>query len=135
VKRLTPFHFRTKDGKIVKPNWRSHTATVFVFLHDGNCIACKNLCRKFAEWSGRFAEWDADLWLVWRGDFIPEGCEGFLETNSKTRKSWLDGEASGVLIVDRDGIVACKWETSTMGFPTPEEVLATVKQIALQCPE
>jgi peroxiredoxin len=38
------------------------------------------------------------------------------------------------LVVDRFGVVAKKW-SAIEGFPSPEEVLAVVKDIALQCPE
>jgi peroxiredoxin len=38
------------------------------------------------------------------------------------------------LVVDRFGVIAKKW-SAIEGFPSPEEVLAVVKDIALQCPE
>jgi len=135
MKRLSPLAFKTTNGEIVKPNWQVTVATIFVFLHDGHCFACKRVCQQFSEWQNQFAEWDAKVWLVWRGDFVPEGCQGVLEVE-KARQNWLGEDSAGVLIVDRYGIVASSWlATSWKGFPPPDEVLSTVKQIALQCPE
>jgi hypothetical protein len=74
------------------------------------------------------------LLLIWRGEIVPEGCEGFLEGSSNLRRRWLGESSAGVLVVDRFGVVAKKW-SAIEGFPSPEEVLAVVKDIALQCPE
>jgi len=135
VKRLEPLPFKKANGKIVKPNWQVAVATVFVFLHEGHCFACKRVCRQFSEWQNQFAEWDAKVWIVWRGDLIPEDCQGVLESG-KARRCWLDGDSAGILVIDRNGIVVKQWfATSSKGFPTPDEVLSTVRQIALQCPE
>ncbi len=135
VKRLEPLPFKTANGKIVKPNWQVAVATVFVFLHDGHCFACKRVCRQFSEWQNQFAEWDSRIWFVWRGDFIPESCQGVLEVG-KVRQGWLEEDSVGVLVIDRYGIIVSNWlATSGKGFPSPDEVLSTVKQIALQCPE
>jgi len=135
MKRLSPSTFKTANGEIVKPDWRDCAATVFVFLHDGHCLACKSLCRQFTERQNQFSEWGARVWLVWRGDFVPEGCQGVMEVG-KVRRKWLDGDDAGVLLVDRHGVVERQWRASSgKGFPSPEEVLNAVKQIALQCPE
>lgn len=134
MKRLEPLPFKTKSGEIVKPDWRGWVATVFVFLHDGHCFACKRVCQKFAEWQNQFAEWDAKVWIVWRGDFVPEGCQGVLESG-KVRQKWLDKISAGVLLVDRYGVLVKGWDASTGKFPSPKEVLSAVKQIVLQCPE
>lgn len=135
VKRLEPLPFKTANGEFVKPNWQVAAATVFVFLHDGYCFACKRVCQQFSERQNQFAEWDAKVWLVWRGNFVPEDCQGVLEVG-KARQNWLGEDSVGILVVDRYGIVASSWfGTLGKGFPSPDEVLSTVKQIALQCPE
>lgn len=134
MKRLASLPFLTKSGEIVKPKWQYHTATVLVFLHDAHCIACKEICRNFAEIEKQFEEWGARLWLVWRGNFVPEGCEGFREVNGKVRLELLGENSTGVLIVDRHGVVVKKW-SALEGFPSPSEVLTEAQHIALQCPE
>ncbi|MCS7266068.1 MAG: hypothetical protein NZ805_14700 [Armatimonadetes bacterium] len=135
MKRLTPLPFKTNDGEIVNPNWRKYVANVFVFLHDGHCFACKRVCHNFYEWQKEFDEWGAKVWLVWRGDFVPDGCQGFLE-NAKVRQKWLESDAAGILIVDRNGLMVKRWLASSgKGFPSPKEVLNAVKEIAIQCPE
>ncbi len=135
MKRLKPSFFKTGNGENVKPSWQYHVATIFVFLHDGNCFACRQVCQRFSERQNQFEEWGAKVWFVWRGDFIPEGCQGILESG-KVRQNWLDNDAAGILVVDRHGVVVKQWLASSgKGFPPPDEVLSTVKQIALQCPE
>lgn len=135
MKRLEPLPFKAVSGEIVKPNWQAVVATVLVFLHDGHCLACKRVCQQFLEWQNQFAEWDAKVWLIWRGDSVPESCQGVLEVG-KVRQQWLKGDSAGVLLVDRNGLVIRQWSASLgKGFPPPMEVLTVVKQIALQCPE
>lgn len=135
MKRLEALAFKTGDGKIVKPNWQGFVANVFVLLHDGDCLACRRVCQRFMEWQNEFAEWDAKIWCVWRGSFIPEGCQGVLEVG-KARRKWIEGDSAGVLVVDRYGVLVEQWlPTSGSGFPSPGEVLSRVKQISLQCPE
>ncbi|MCS7191490.1 MAG: hypothetical protein NZ937_00700 [Armatimonadetes bacterium] len=135
MKRLTPLPFKTPDGEIVNPDWRKHVANVFVFLHDSHCFACKHICQNFSDWLKEFDEWGAKVWLVWRGDFVPEGYQGFLE-NAKVRQKWLESDTAGVLIVDRHALIVRRWHASLgKGFPSPEEVLSAVKEIVIQCPE
>jgi len=121
-------------GEVAEPKWQNHVATVLVFLHDGYCFACRQIYQAFAERREQLAEWDASLLLVWRGEFVPEGCEGFLEGHSNLRRKWLGENSAGILIVDRFGVITKKWSVLE-GFPSPEEVLSVVKEIALQCPE
>lgn len=135
MKRLTILPFKRANGEIVKIDWRENVATVFVFLHDGHCLACKQICQKFDEWQKQFEEWGSKIWFVWRGDFVPNDCQGVLESG-KVRQNWLKNDAVGILIVDRHGVVIEQWFASSgKGLPLPEEVLNAIKQIALQCPE
>lgn len=135
MKRLIPYPFRTAKGEIVKPDWRASTATVFVFLHDAHCFACRKICLNFSERQKQFDEWGAKIWLIWRSDSVPEGYQGILEIG-KVRQQWLNSDSAGILLVDRNGVVVRQWSASSgKGFPSPEEVLTAVKQIALQCPE
>ena len=134
MKRLENLTLRSANGEVIEPKWQNYVATVMVFLHDGYCLACRKTCRTFSELRGQLAEWSANLLLVWRGEFVPEGCEGFLEGSSNLRRKWLGESSAGVLVVDRFGVVAKRW-SAIEGLPTPEEILDVVKHIALQCPE
>ncbi|MFA0783782.1 MAG: hypothetical protein YYHSYBAR_002173 [Candidatus Fervidibacter sacchari] len=134
MQRLTNFVLRSKSGEVIEPRWQKHIATVLVFLHDGHCLACRQICRTFAELKKQLTEWDASLLLIWRGEFVPEGCEGFLEGSSNLRRKLLGESSAGVLVVDRFGVVTKKW-SAVEGFPSPKEVSDVVKDIALQCPE
>ncbi len=135
MKRLPSVSLKTPDGATVTPDWRKNAVTVIVILHDGNCYACRASCQRYAAKRERFAEWDAELLLVWRGSKVPDDCEGLLDESGVARRTWLEGDAAGVLLVDRNGVVVRQWSASAEGFPSPEEVLAAVKHVALQCPE
>ena len=135
MKRLPSVSLKTPDGATVTPDWRKNAVTVIVLLHDGNCYACRATCQRYAAERAAFGEWDAELLLVWRGERVPEGCEGMLAASGAARRAWLEGDAAGVLLVDRNGVVVRQWSASGKGFPSPEEVLAAVKHVALQCPE
>ena len=134
MKRLENLALWSANGELVEPKWQNHVATVLVFLHDSHCLECRQICRTFAELRDQLAEWDANLLLIWRGEIVPEGCEGFLEGSSNLRRKWLGESSAGVLVVDRFGVVVKKW-SAIEGFPSPEDVLAVIKDIALQCPE
>jgi peroxiredoxin len=134
MQRLTNFVLRSVNGGFIEPRWQNHLATVLVFMHDGHCLACRQICRTFAELREQLSEWGANLLLIWRGEIVPEGCEGFLEGSSNLRRKWLGESSAGVLVVDRFGVVVKKW-SAIEGFPSPEDVLAVIKDIALQCPE
>ena len=134
MKRLENLTLRSANGEVVEPKWQNYVATVMVFLHDGHCLACRKTCRTFSELREQLAEWDANLLLIWRGEIVPEGCEGLLEGSSNLRRKWLSESSAGVLVVDRFGVIAKKW-SAIEGFPSPEDVLTVVKDIALQCPE
>jgi hypothetical protein len=135
MKRLPTVSLKTPDGMTVTTDWRKHAVTVIVMLHDGNCHACRATCQRYAAERERFAEWDAELLLVWRGGKVPDDCEGVLDESGVARRAWLESDAAGVLLVDRNGVVVRRWNASGKGFPSPEEVLAAVKHVALQCPE
>jgi peroxiredoxin len=135
MKRLPTVSLKTPDGMTVTTDWRKHAVTVIVMLHDGNCHACRATCQRYVAERAAFGEWDAELLLVWRGERVPEGCEGMLDASGAARRAWLESDAAGVLLVDRNGVVVRRWNASGKGFPSPEEVLAAVKHVALQCPE
>jgi peroxiredoxin len=135
MKRLPTISLKTPDGMTVTTDWRKHAVTVIVMLHDGNCHACRATCQRYAAERERFAEWDAELLLVWRGSKVPDDCEGVLDESGVARRAWLESDAAGVLLVDHNGVVVRRWNASGKGFPSPEEVLAAVKHVALQCPE
>ncbi len=136
MKRLSAVSFKTADGTTVLVDWRKHTVTVLVFLHDEHCLACRQIAQRYEYHRANFAAWDAALWLIWRGDRIPEGSNGVREESSRIRTACLKGDAAGVVLVDRHGVEVRQWGASVgKGFPPPEEVLAAVKLLATQCPE
>lgn len=135
MRRLPPVTLKMPDGAPFTPDWRRYAVTVVAMLHDSNCHVCRAHCRLYATAKERLAEWDANLLLVWRGSKVPNGCEGVLDESGAARRAWLDGDAAGVLLVDRNGVVVRHWNASGKGFPSVEEVLAAVKHAVLQCPE
>ena len=55
-----------------------------------------------------------------------------VDESGVARRAWLDGDAAGVLLVDRNGTVVRQWSDSEKGFPDLNEVLAAAKHAALQ---
>lgn len=135
MKRLPTVSLKAPDGTMVSTDWRKRAVTVAVILHDSFCHACRATCRRYLAEQERFAEWGAELLVIWRGSKVPDDCEGVLDDSGVVRRTWLEGDSAGVLLVDRNGIVVRQWSASEKGFPLPEEVLAAVKHTALQCPE
>lgn len=119
----------------MSPDWRTGTATVLVFLHDANCIACRSFSQSLASLEGAFGEWGARLWVIWRGQKVPDGCPGVADPTGDARRQVLDGDSSGVAVVDAYGCVVHRLGTSGRSFPDPKELVAMVKGMALACPE
>ncbi len=135
VRRLKPLPLKTPKGTII-PDWRQHTATVLVFLHDAHCHACRQVSQQYESVKELFAEWDAEVWLIWRSERVPESGNYAWEESGKARREWLLGDSAGVVVVDRHGVVVRQWDASEgKGFPPPEEVLVALKHLAVQCPE
>ncbi len=136
MKRLAPLSLKTANGDTVTTDWRKHTTTVLVFLHDAHCFACRRVFQQYEALRSTFSEWDTALELIWRGDKIPDDLGGVREESVRTRSACLDGDSAGVVVVDRHGVVVRQWGASVgRGFPKPEEVLQSVKQACLECPE
>lgn len=135
MRRLQTVALKTPEGETITPDWRQKAATVIIMLHDANCHACHETYHHYAKAQPQFAQWDAALWLVWRGNKIPNGCSGLLDESGLARRRWLSNDAAGVLLIDHNGVVVQEWGASGKGFPSPDEVAAAVKHAVLQCPE
>ena len=136
MQRLQPLSVKTRDETTIVIDWRAHEVTVLVFLHDAHCFACQQLSCRYEQMRSELAVWDAALWLVWRGDRIPEGSNGVREESARLRRICLEGDAAGVVLVDRHGIVVRRWGASGgKGFTSPEEVVAAGQLLAAACPE
>ncbi len=135
LRRLSRTAFLAADGFPVTVDWRRRSATVLVFLHDANCIACRAFEQRLGQAHEVVKLWGGQILTVWRGQSIPSGSQGLADPAGAVRRLALDGDSAGVAVVDAQGVVVKSLSLSGTSFPDPDTLVGMVKSLVLQCPE
>lgn len=114
---------------------RQHAALVLAFVH-ADCEPCTRFLETLAERDGdlRWAETQARA-------VAPEPAEAplplLVDADGRARERMLgaDGEVPTVLVADRYSAAAASYPAAGHAFPDPDEVVATVRHLAILCPE
>ena len=114
---------------------RQRFSSAVCFLHVG-CKPCALYARKLRVLAGELRELDAVAVIV-----VPEAADieppVWIDRDGRARERFV-GPETGVpliLIVDRYGAAAGAFPSQDHAFPPPEEVVATLRHLAMQCPE
>jgi hypothetical protein len=114
---------------------RQRVAVAVCFLHE-RCEPCAAFARELAPFERELRELDAIALAVMAegGDLaLPV----WVDEEARARERFLGrrGELPMVLIVDRYGAARGSFPSRDHAFPPLEEVVATVRHLAMQCPE
>jgi hypothetical protein len=114
---------------------RQNFAAAVCFLHSG-CRACLLFAQNLRVFAGELLDLDAIAVAV-----VPKGIDleppVWVDREGLARDRLLSPDAPlpTVLIVDRYGAAAGSFPSRGHSFPPPEEVVATLRHLAMECPE
>jgi peroxiredoxin len=116
-------------------DFRQRLALAVCFLHDG-CEPCARYAGEFAESIEELRQADATAFVVLT-EAASLDVPVLLDTDSRARRRFLGASAELplVLIVDRFGAASSSFPSRDHAFPAPQEVVATLWHLALECPE
>jgi hypothetical protein len=116
-------------------DFRQRVAVVICFLHE-RCEPCAAFARDLAPFEGELREVDA-IALTVVAEAADLALPVWVDEDSRARERFLgrSGELPMVLIVDRYGAARGSFPSRDHAFPPPEEILATVRHLAMECPE
>ena len=114
---------------------RQRFAAAVCFLHSG-CRPCLLYARRLRGFASELHEYDSLGVIV-----VPEAVDlespVWVDRDGRARARLLSPEVPlpAVLIVDRYGAAAGSFPSRGHSFPPPEEVVATLRHLAMECPE
>ncbi len=114
---------------------RQRFSAAVCFLHAG-CRPCLLYARRLRGFAGELHEYDSLAVLV-----LPETMDleppVWVDRDGRARGRLLSPEVPlpAVLIVDRYGAAAGSFPSRGHSFPPPVEVVATLRHLAMECPE
>ncbi len=116
-------------------DFRQRLALAVCFLHD-RCENCARYARELAELADDFRQADATALVVLTEPASLE-LPVVVDTDARARQRFLgpSAELPLVLIVDRFGAASRSFPSRDHAFPAPQEVVATLWHLALECPE
>ena len=124
------------SGAPVSPwDLRQRFAAALCFLHAG-CRACALFARRLRVFASELRDLNALAIAV-----VPEEIDleppVWVDREGRARERLLSpsAEVPAVLIVDRYGAAAGSFPSRGHSFPPAEEVVATLRHLAMECPE
>jgi hypothetical protein len=116
-------------------DFRQRFALAVCFLHDG-CESCASYAGKLAEVEGDLGEVDARAIAVLSEPGIL-ALAVWIDGRARARQRFLGpaAELPVILVVDRYGAALRSFPSPGHAFPPPDEVVATLRHLAFQCPE
>jgi len=131
----TPMISESSGAPVSLWNLRQRVASAVCFLHE-RCDSCAAFARKLAASESELRGADAIAIAV-----VSEAADlqlpVWIDEDAHARESFLGPKAELplVLVVDRYGAAARSFPPRGHAFPPPEEIVATLWHIAMQCPE
>jgi hypothetical protein len=131
----TPLISGSSGASVSMRDLRQRVAAAVCFLHD-RCEPCAAFARKLAGLDSELRGADA-IALAVVSEATNLELPVWLDEGSRARESFLGPQAELplVLIVDRYGAAARSFPSRGHSFPPPEEIVATLWHLAMQCPE
>ncbi len=116
-------------------DFRQRLALAVCFLHD-RCETCARYAEELAELVEDFRQADATA-LVVLSEPASLNLPVLVDPDARARRRFLgpSAELPLILIVDRFGAASRSFPSRDHAFPAPEEVVATLWHLALECPE
>ncbi len=114
---------------------RQRVAVAVCFLHV-RCEACGAFARKLRLFERELREVDARALAV-VAEATGLGVPVWVDEDARARERLLGGktELPVILILDRYGAAQQSFPSPGHEFPPPEEIVATLRHLAMQCPE
>jgi hypothetical protein len=131
----TPMTVASSGAEVSMWDLRQWFSVAVCFLHD-RCDACAGYARKLADLERDLREVDARA-IVVLSDSGVLPLPVWVDGRGRARQRFLGpaAELPVILIVDRYGAAMTSFPSRDHAFPPPEEVLATLRHLAFQCPE
>jgi hypothetical protein len=131
----TPMTAASSGAQVSLWDYRQRVAVAVCFLHE-RCEPCAAFARDLARLERELGEANAVALAVTAhlGDLaLPT----WVDEDSRARESFLgrEDDLPMVLIVDRYGAAQRSFPSRDHAFPPREEIVATVRHLAMQCPE
>ena len=116
-------------------DFRQRLGVAVCFLHD-RCETCARYAKELAKVADDLRQADATA-LVVLTEPASLDLPVLVDTNARARRRFLgpSAELPLVLIVDRFGAASKSFPSPDHAFPAPQEVVATLWHLALECPE
>ncbi len=114
------------------PGWRL-AARVLLVEHGGGCRACAELVEQVRTRAERWERWGVRLLVV--GDGEERACSNLPGAGPCTADARETGGGAVLLVVDRRGQVAGRWDVIHPETPDWREVDETVRWVGVQEPE
>lgn len=131
----TPMISGSSGARVSLWDLRQRVAAAVCFLHE-RCEPCAAFARKLAGSESELRGADA-IALAVVSEAADLGLAVWIDEDAHARRSFLGpkNDLPLVLIVDRYGAAARSFPSRGHVFPQPEEIVATLWHLAMQCPE
>jgi hypothetical protein len=131
----TPMTVASSGAEVSMSDFRQRFSVAVCFLHDG-CEPCAGYARKLADLEGELREVDARAVVVLSESGVLD-LPVWIDVRGRARQRFLGlgAELPVLLVVDRYGAGVRSFPSASHAFPLPEEVVATLRHLAFQCPE
>jgi hypothetical protein len=131
----TPMTESSSGAQVSMWDLRQRFSAAVCFLHD-RCEACADYARKLAALENDLREVDARAIVVLSEPSVL-ALPVWVDERPRARGRFLgpSAELPVILIVDRYGAALRSFPSPGHAFPLPEEVVATLRHLAFQCPE
>lgn len=116
-------------------DFRQRLALAVCFLHD-RCETCARYAEELAELVEDFRQADATA-LVVLSEPASLNLPVLVDPDARARRRFLGPsvELPLILIVDKFGAASISFPSRDHAFPAPQDVVATLWHLALECPE
>lgn len=116
-------------------DFRQRLGVAVCFLHD-HCETCARFAEELAKLADDLRQADATA-LVVLTEPASLGLPVLVDTDARATRRFLgpSAELPLILIVDRFGAASRSFPSRDHGFPAPQELVATLWHLALECPE
>jgi hypothetical protein len=131
----TPMTVASSGAEVSIWDFRQRFSLAVCFLHD-RCEPCAGYARNLADLEGDLREVDARAIVVLSESGILD-LPVWVDGHARARRRFLGPafQLPVILIVDRYGAALRSFPSRGHAFPTAEEVVATLRHIAFECPE
>jgi hypothetical protein len=131
----TPMTEASSGAEVSVWDFRQRFAVAVCFLHD-RCEACADFARELADLEGDLREVDARAIVVLSESGVLD-LPVWVDGRAHARRRFLGPSAQlpVIVIVDRYGAAWRSFPSGGHAFPFREEVVATLRHLAFQCPE